>query len=118
MAPSAFYRQTWGDAAPLPPDKLRPTQEIYDLLNTPRNPPSPFELETVHVKGRTMANWKYLPRNYRDFWVAKAKVGGRCAVPCHAMTGPRSITDPPTLCAALPARNSPRRNTSSTKASP
>ncbi|CAO1635260.1 unnamed protein product [Sympodiomycopsis kandeliae] len=78
MAPSAFYRDTWGQAEAFPPEKLRPDAEISKLLTAPRPegsnlPPSPFEMEVKNVGGKTLRHWKHFPATYRDVWTNACK---------------------------------------------
>lgn len=76
MAPSAYYRSTWGPSTPLPPDQLRPDSEIASLLTSPprlSDPPNPLELETRTIFGRTLKHWKNIPTTYRDVWTYSAR---------------------------------------------
>lgn len=81
MAPSAFYLDTWGQQEAFPPEKLRPDAEINQLLTAPRPegsdlPPSPLEIETKTINGKTLRHWKHVPGTYRELWLGVSKVRG------------------------------------------
>lgn len=67
MAPSAFWKASWGDPKPLPMDKLRPAEEINRMF---QQPGSLFEVEEKLINGRLVKCWKNMPSNYRDVWIA------------------------------------------------
>lgn len=72
MAPSAFFREHWGDSTPMPIDQLVPLSKVQTLLTQPG---STFETQERTVNGRTLRCWKNLPAdNYRDFWLGMSKV--------------------------------------------
>lgn len=73
MAPSAFFKEGWGDPTPLKPNQLLPISKVNIALSKPE---SPFAVEEVTIGTRTFKTWKYLPVSYRDFWVEKAKLFG------------------------------------------
>lgn len=77
MAPSPFFRSTFGPSTALPPSSLVPKEEIDSYLTSPDAAGGFFQVEEKTIKGRKMKVWSGMPwPTYRAYWIERCKVSG------------------------------------------
>ncbi|PWN18198.1 acetyl-CoA synthetase-like protein [Microstroma glucosiphilum] len=89
MAPSPFYRSTFGPSTALPPSSLASQKEIDRFLTSPDVAGGFFQVEEKTIKGRKMKVWSGMPwPTYRAYWIERSKTFA--SLPCLTYTnGPQ-----------------------------